>query len=66
MDFVWGILDGVVAPLVVWLNLFGNDFGFYDTARNGFWYQFGFISGVGTIGRSCTAVSTRVRRGNDE
>ena len=50
MDLGWGLIDGFVAPFVMWLNLFGEDFGFYDATRGGFWYKFGFITGIGGLG----------------
>jgi hypothetical protein len=50
MDFLWGLWNGITAwPLLV-LHAFGalDRYPIYDMARDGGWYQFGFLIGAGS------------------
>jgi len=50
MDFLWGLWNGITAwPLLV-LHAFGalDRYVIYDVARDGGWYQFGFLIGAGS------------------
>ena len=49
-DFLWGLWNGVTAwPLLV-LHVFDiwDRFPVYNPARDGGWYQFGFLLGAGS------------------
>lgn len=49
-DFLWGIVNGITAwPLLV-LHLFTiwDRYPVYNVARDGGWYQFGFLVGAGS------------------
>jgi hypothetical protein len=50
MDFLWGLWNGITAwPLLI-LHAFGalGQYVIYDVARDGGWYQFGFLIGGGS------------------
>lgn len=50
MDILWGLINGVTAwPLLI-LHVFGifSQYPVYDVARDGGWYQFGFLVGSGS------------------
>lgn len=50
MDFLWGLWNGITAwPLLI-IHALGwwHHFPVYDVARNGGWYQFGFLIGAGS------------------
>jgi len=50
MDILWGLINGVTAwPLLI-LHVFGifAQYPVYDIARDGGWYQFGFLVGSGS------------------
>ena len=49
-SFWWGIWNGICAwPLLI-IHAFGGlrQFAIYDVARNGGWYQLGFLLGSGS------------------
>lgn len=49
-DFLYGLLNGITAwPLLI-LHVFGifAEFPVYNIARDGGWYQFGFLIGAGS------------------
>jgi hypothetical protein len=68
MDFLWGLWNGLTAwPLLV-LHAFGalSRYPVFDVARNGAWYQLGFLLGAGSpflglLGRGRRAVPTAGR-----
>lgn len=50
MSFLWGLWNGITAwPLLI-LHTFGAlaQYPIYDAARDGGWYQFGFLIGAGS------------------
>ena len=49
-DLLWGIWNGLTAWIVLIVHVFGqwSEFPFYNTARAGNWYDFGFLLGVGS------------------
>ena len=49
-DLLWGIWNGLTAWIVFIAHVFGlwSEFPFYNTARAGNWYDFGFLLGVGS------------------
>jgi hypothetical protein len=50
MDFLWGLWNGITAwPLLI-VHFFGgwHRFPLYDLARDGGWYQLGFLMGTGS------------------
>jgi hypothetical protein len=49
-DFLWGLWNGISAwPLLI-VHTFGGwtRYPIYDAARDGGWYQFGFLLGAGS------------------
>ena len=49
-DLLWGAWNGFTAWIVLIVHVFGqwSEFPFYNTARAGNWYDFGFLLGVGS------------------
>jgi hypothetical protein len=62
-DLLWGFWNGLTAWIVLVVHIFGGweQFPFYNEARSGNWYDFGFLLGAGSplLG----AVGGRSRRG---
>ena len=67
-DLLWGFWNGLTAWIVLLVHAFGGwqAFPFYNVARTGNWYDFGFLLGAGSpllgaAGRSSrkAPVSTR-------
>jgi hypothetical protein len=57
-DLLWGFWNGLTAWVVLVVHVFGGweQFPFYNEARSGNWYDFGFLLGagsplLGTMGR---------------
>jgi hypothetical protein len=48
-DFLWGLWNGLTAWIVLIVHVFGSweRFPFYDMARSGNWYDFGFLPAGG-------------------
>ena len=66
MDFLWGLWNGITAwPLLI-LHLFGalGHYPIYDAARDGGWYQFGFLIGAGSpfLGKFGHRAASEARR----
>jgi hypothetical protein len=49
-DFLWGAWNGVSAWVVLAVHAFGgwDEFPFFNNARGGNWYHFGFLLGAGS------------------
>jgi hypothetical protein len=49
-DLFWGVWNGLTAWIVLIVHVFGGweQFPFYDIARSGNWYDFGFLIGAGS------------------
>ncbi|MCO5178114.1 MAG: hypothetical protein M9890_14255 [Thermomicrobiales bacterium] len=49
-DLLWGLWNGLTAWIVLIVHLFGrlDDQPIYDVARQGGWYDFGFLFGTGS------------------
>jgi hypothetical protein len=49
-DFLWGMWNGLTAWVVFLVHVFGGwqDYPFYNIARSGNWYDFGFLIGAGS------------------
>ena len=49
-DLLWGFWNGLTAWVVLVVHVFGGweQFPFYNTARSGNWYDFGFLIGAGS------------------
>ena len=49
-DLLWGIWNGLTAWIVLIAHVLGQwgEFPFYNTARAGHWYDFGFLLGLGS------------------
>jgi hypothetical protein len=49
-DLLWGIFNGLTAWIVLIAHVFGllEDSPFYNVARSGNWYDFGFVLGAGS------------------
>jgi hypothetical protein len=50
MDFLWGVWNGITAWPLLLIHAFGGweRFPIYDLARDGGWYQLGFLLGAGS------------------
>lgn len=50
MDLLWGLWNGLTACIVLIVHAFGGwaEYPFYDVARGGNWYDFGFLAGAGS------------------
>ena len=63
-ELLWGLWNGLTAWIVLIVHVFGGweDFPFYNEARSGNWYDFGFLLGAGSplLG----ALRGRSRRGH--
>jgi hypothetical protein len=44
--FLWGLIDGAVAPLAFVISLFSDTVGIYGIPNSGGWYDFGFLLGL--------------------
>ncbi len=66
-DLLFGFWNGITAWIVFLVHVFGGwkEFPFYDVARSGNWYDFGFLVGAGSpllgaaSGKSRTAPNPR-------
>jgi hypothetical protein len=49
-DLLWGFWNGLTAWIVLIAHVFGfwNEFPFYNSARAGNWYDFGYLLGMGS------------------
>ncbi len=49
-DLPWGFWNGLTAWVVLVVHIFGGwrEFPVFDIARNGNWYDFGFLLGAGS------------------
>jgi hypothetical protein len=49
-DLLWGLWNGLTAWIILIAHVFGawERFPFYDVARSGNWYDFGFLLGAGS------------------
>jgi hypothetical protein len=49
-DLLWGFWNGLTAWIILIAHVFGawDRFPFYDSARRGNWYDFGFLVGAGS------------------
>lgn len=49
-DLLWGFWNGLTAWVVLVVHIFGGweQFPFYNDARSGSWYDFGFLLGAGS------------------
>jgi hypothetical protein len=49
-DLLWGFWNGLTAWIVLIVHAFGGwkGFPFYNVARSGNWYDFGFLLGAGS------------------
>jgi len=45
-DFLWGLLDGVLAWPTLIVNVFGGDYQVFQDSRGDGWYGFGFLLGA--------------------
>ena len=45
-DFLWGILDGIIAWPTLIVNVFGGDYQVFQDRRGDGWYAFGFLLGT--------------------
>ena len=49
-DLLWGFWNGLTTWVVLIVHVFGgwHEYPFFDHARNGNWYDFGFLLGAGS------------------
>ena len=63
-DFLWGLWNGLTAWIVFLVHIFGGwqEFPFYNIARSGNWYDFGFLLGAGSPFLGVLSGSNRAAR----
>jgi hypothetical protein len=68
-DLLWGLWNGLTAWPVLIAHVFGawHEYPFFNTARSGNWYDFGFLLGagapfLGTIGSGKRAAAAAERK----
>jgi hypothetical protein len=42
-NFLWGLIDGLIAWPTLIVNLFGGDYQVFQDSRGDGWYAFGFL-----------------------
>jgi hypothetical protein len=42
-NFLWGLLDGIIAWPTLVVNVFGGDYQIFQDSRGDGWYAFGFL-----------------------
>jgi hypothetical protein len=49
-DLLWGLWNGITAWIILAAHVFGfwEQWPFYNEARSGNWYDFGFLLGAGS------------------
>jgi len=49
-NLLWGFWNGLTAWIVLIVHVFGawHDIPFFNVARNGNWYDFGYLLGAGS------------------
>lgn len=47
-DLLWGFWNGLTAWIVLIIHIFGGEYPIYNSAKDGTWYAFGFLVGVGS------------------
>ena len=58
--FVWGLWHGAIALLTLIGSIFTDNVTIYESYNTGFWYNLGFLLGVGSIsGGSLFTIGTR-------
>ena len=57
VGFFHGIWHGMITPISFICSWFNDDVVIYAAYNNGFWYDLGFLMGVG--GSSCSCASKR-------
>lgn len=64
-DLLWGFWNGLTAWIVFLFHLFGqwHNFPFYNAARSGGWYDFGFLLGAGSPLLGALGTGSRRRGG---
>ncbi len=45
-NFLWGLLDGIIAWPTLIVNVFGGDYEVFQDSRGDGWYAFGFLLGA--------------------
>jgi len=45
--FLFGLVQGAIAPVTFVISLFQPDVAVYAVPNNGGWYNFGFVLGIG-------------------
>ena len=45
-DFLWGVLDGIIAWPTLIVNVCGGDYEVFQDRRGDGWYAFGFLLGA--------------------
>lgn len=67
-DLLWGFWNGLTAWIVLAFHMFGgwDSQSFYDSARAGNWYDFGFLCGAGSPFLGSAGNSRRNRSRDDK
>ena len=63
VDVFWGFWNGLTAWIVLLVHVFGGwpDYPVVDMARNGNWYNFGFLVGAGSPFLGAAGAGSRSR-----
>ena len=64
IDLPWGFWNGLTAWIVLVVHVFGawSEYPLFDFAREGNWYDFGFLLGAGSPLLGALGGSSRSRR----
>ena len=57
--FWWGLWHGVISCGTFIVSLFYENIAIYEVNNNGFWYDLGFLLGIGAFGSSASRASRR-------
>jgi len=66
-DLPWGFWNGLTAWVVLLVHVFGGwaEFPVFDVARNGNWYDVGFLVGAGSPLLGAAGAGSRGRRASN-
>ena len=57
--FLYGLLHGVIACFTFIVSIFSDTVSVYEVNNNGFWYDLGFLLGIGAFSSSAGRASKR-------
>jgi hypothetical protein len=64
-NFLWGLLDGIIAWPTLIVNLFGGEYEVFQDRRGDGWYGFAFLLGAASPFMGFFGRGSRKNREND-